>query len=98
MAGGQDNTACCFLTSDRQLGGRRGCQAYIDHIIAHAHQRAADERFYHMPAQTGITANHNLVIAGQGCTALRSIGCCETNYIYRIQPVSYAPTYRAADS
>ena len=44
-----------------KLGCRRGCQPYVDNIVAHAKKRSAHNVADHLAADAGITSYDNLI-------------------------------------
>ena len=98
MTGGEDDTSCRFFSGDRQFRCRCCCQTDIHHVIAHAHQRTANDLLHHMAAQTGIMTHYDHLIIRQRRTTLRSVCCRETNDIDRTESFSYPTADRSADT
>ena len=56
-----DDATISAAHSDGELRRRGGGQSDVEHIIAHAHQRAADDAAHHRAGDAGITPYYNLV-------------------------------------
>ena len=84
VAGGKDDSSCRPLADDCQLGGRRGSQTDIHHLIADAAQRSADQHINHLSADARVTTDNEFVVVRKSLTALRSVSCGETNDIHGI--------------
>ena len=61
VGGSDDDAAGCPAHAHGQFGGGSGGGPDVDHIIAHAHERATDHVFHHEPRNAGIAAHNNLV-------------------------------------
>ena len=64
MAGGEDDTSCCFLACDCQFGSRSGGKTDINYVVAHAHKRAANDLLDHVTTQTCVATNDDGVVIG----------------------------------
>ena len=98
MAGGEDDTSGSLFANDGELGGRGCGQTDVHYTVAHGTERGADQRIHHCTADACIAAYNQCVVFWKSLTALRGVGRAETNYIYGIESLAYATTYRAANA
>ena len=61
MACSNDYAAVGTAHGNSKLGCGRGCQSYVDNIVAHAKKRSTHNVADHLAADAGITSNDNLV-------------------------------------
>ena len=60
MACGYYNATVSLGKPYCQFRSRGGCEPYVNHIVAHTHECAADNAVHHVARQTCVTSNNNL--------------------------------------
>ncbi len=94
-----DDAATSLLAHNGQLGGRRSRQADVDHIKAHARERADNGIEHHAPRQARIAANDDDVgLDGRIATHKRGISRGELDDIQRGQAITRGTTDGATDA
>ena len=99
VAGRDDDAAIGATHAYGEFSSRRCCQADVKHIVAHTHQRAADNAAHHRTGDAGVTPHDNLV-GRRLCTATdeRSVSRSELHNVQGIQCISCAAANRTANA
>ena len=96
---GDDDAAVGLEPAHGQFRGRRGGKADIDHVVAHAHERAADDVFHHLARDAGIAPHDDAIVLRLGrATNERGIGRCKFHDIKWIQRVAGTSANGAANA
>ena len=99
VTGRDDDAAIGRAHSHGEFCCRRCGQAYVENIIAHTHECAADNVSHHVAGDSRITA-HNDLVACRMATASdeRCISCSKFHNVERIQCVACTTTDGSANT
>ena len=100
VARSENDASTSQLVCDGQLGGGRRGQIDVDHIEAHAHQRAHDDRFDHRPRHAGVASDDNAVLLAFRRAVADPCGVSrrKLHNRERVQPLVRTATDGAADA
>ena len=99
VRGGEDDASAGAGHGDGQLGGGCRGQADVEHVEAHAHERAADTLAHHLARDAGV-ASHNDVVGRSAISLADERGVCrrELGDVKGVEPLAGHSAYGAADA